>query len=370
MASRKKKVTRVTEITEPAGDPLEGDEVPLVPPPGAQEEPTAAELAEADEAELLARFREQFGPAQCKIRVLKATPSGNAYCFSTSDDFDADRTRDIYGGGRYFLQFYVNGRPRETREIVIAEQLKPAGANGAAVPDFSAAGDKSVRDMNGFLMALLLKKADAEPSERSTVGELVEALKGLQTIAAPQKTDDGFDRFYKMFQMVREMSGDGGGGDWKSIAARELIGTAKEVASPLLQHLAAERMRAGTAGPAPRPNPGVVEQPAQVEQGGEMPITPQLIIRQGLEALKSKAMSGISVDLVIDWIMAHSNDPLYQPFLSTALAQDFEAFAAAFDPSIAQPPFETWFRSLHEGLKEAFNESLGVAGDSAGAGGH
>lgn len=336
----------------------EFDETPDGEEPGVV--PGSFDVDTPDESEALQEARQKFGPAEVKFKVYKQEGGkGSAYCFTAQDDIDETYIQENYGGGKYYVKVFVNNRYAEKHELLIAEK-KMAGNPSMMDPNLQPRLDpnnieaRMLREQMVFMQNMLLERAK-NPSQ-TPVGEMVEAAKAIASMGTAHKEDDGFDKMARMFEFFKSMSGGGGERSWQS----ELISTGKEVAAPILREIIAKQM-SGNSVPAPAPNP----QMQVVPSGGETMIPPDTAIRQGIEFLKSRAMSGMDPELAVDWIVNNATDPMYQSFISNILSQPFESMQK-LDVSLTQVPYEPWFRALYNGLKEAFSneQSTPMAGDT------
>lgn len=277
----------------------------------------------------VAGYLSQFSGVQSfRVKVYKRTQSNKfAFIFSGGTEIDEELVKSKGGPGEYELRVFVNGLRQDTVSIVIESEIGGTSAAPAlAINEISGGG----ADVNGlrrhveFLEKLVLNGGMAQ--QQSSVSELVEAVKALQGL---NQGPSPMDLLLKGVELAKEIGvGGGGSGDWKST----LIESARDVVKAV--------------------GPAMVAKTT----GGELPVTPETTIRAGIAYLKQRAMAGMPVDLVVDWIIGNANDPQYQPFLTLVFRQDFEKFIE-LDPELAQEPYLSWFRTLHSGLREAYQNA-------------
>lgn len=292
-----------------------------------------------DESEVFNELRAKFGEQEIKYKVYRASDKGLSYCFTSVGDMDEDYIQENYGGGKYIVKVLVNNRFAEKHELLIAERMKKGVSeqNPELAPriDPNNIEARLLREELAFTRNMLLERAKS--GTQSPVGEIVDAVKTMHGMNGGGNGGSNLSQFKEMFELAQMMAGmmNGGAPDWKT----ELLKTAKEVAGPVLADIARKQMAGATA-------------PQQI-QGETQMIPPDTMIKQGIEFLKSRAMSGMDPGLAVDWIVNNANDPMYAGFIQQILGQPFE-FLVKLDPALSQPPFDTWFRLLYDGLKAAF----------------
>lgn len=285
-----------------------------------------------EDSEGVADYLRQFSNEQFRVKVYKNTPRGSEYCCSGTTEIDEEFLIQ-FGGGDYELRVFVDGVRQDTVFIRIADRPMKNGGGGS---------DDFMRQQMTFMQSMLAAQKTTAPS--SPILDVIEAVKSLQGLNAGK---DPLDLVLKGMELAKNMNG-GGTGDWKS----GIVDGVKEIAKTAIPVLAAMA----------QPQQQHVQVQPQQQESPEMIQEQQL--REGIAYLKGRAMSGMDCNLVIDWVVANSNDPQYTPFIKMVLQQDFDTFIK-IDAEIAREPFLSWFRTLHSGLRDAFNEALNV-GDSGG----
>lgn len=278
-----------------------------------------------ESADGLENYLNQFGQKPIKVKVYKRGLKGMAYCFSGGTEIDED-TLSQYGGGEYELIVLVDGVKEKSIPLFIADRPNGqtiATPTVATEPQSGSVEVRMLREQLIFLQNMVINKQSAPATP---LGELVDAMKLLGNGGGKDPTE----LFLKGLEFAKE-HGSSGSGDWKSMLVDSIRDVAKTVA-PVL----AAKTNGG--------NQTMIQQ------------NPDDMIKSGLAYLKQRAISGMPVDVVVNWVMFSANDPTYQPFLKLVLSQEFEEFVK-LDAEIAQEPYLTWFRTLHAGLREAFNES-------------
>lgn len=279
----------------------------------------------------------QFKGEQFRVKVYKQGPRGMEYCFSGGTEIDEDIIQG-YGGGSYELRVFVNGVRQDTVPIIIAERPKTMLPNvsNASAPANNYDPDIAYMKRHMEFLEKMVMNGGVGNSGNSSMVELVEAVKALNGLSNGK---DPMDMMLRGIELAKELN-TGVSGDWKSA----LIDSFRDIAKSVAPVLVAK------------------SQGMDMAQNNQESVSPEATIRNGIGYLKSRVVSGLHPDLVIDWILNNSNDPQYHPFLQMVFKSDFEEFIK-IDSEIAQEPYLSWFRTLHAGLREAVNENL-IADDS------
>jgi hypothetical protein len=337
-AAARKRTTTVETVEEPdIVDELPGE---LSENPGVQE------------------YLGQFGAAgNFKVKVYKMGPRGLEYCFAGGREIDEQVIGDVWGAGEYHLQIFKRNETRPSDELIVRVGEKKGSAAPSVTPATprdespSAAQLRIMQEQNNFLRDLLLQNTGGGSQQ------LIEAVKVLKELQGNGNSGDHFaTALLKGIDIAREVSGAGANGDWKAMVVDALKDIGKVVVPAFIANTPPR-------GPGPRPaDPGEADMRRQ-----QVPEpTPEAAIKQGLDFLKKKTISGMPVELVIDWVMFNSTDEQYQPFIALVMQSDFQKFIE-IDPELAQEPYLAWFRNLHAGLRDAFNEQThGDADDDPG----
>jgi len=327
MAGKKKKVVTTEIVDEPETPTLPGDGLETELPP-----------EDVEESEALRSIIEQFGNGTVKIKVLKDSPKGPLYCFTSTDaTLDEDFIQTHYGGGTYSLRVFINEQLRKTIKLNIADRLMPIGSAPSPEPQRNSGGDSEF--LKEMILALLQNR------QQTPVGELAQAMRDLGVAGNQNQgsSEKMVEMLIKGMEIGRE-SGGGGGSDWKSVLADVL----KPAVPGLMAHFA--------GAPQPGQNPPQ-DQKALAMQSQENDRT---AIISGIQYLKKKAISGINPDLVVEWIVSNAEE--YQPLIRVVLNTEF-ATIASFDPEIGTEPFFSWFKPLYDGLRSAFEQPNPVVDD-------
>lgn len=283
-------------------------------------------------------YLQQFTDRPFTVKVYKITPTGALYCFKGSTEVDEEMIQQAFGGGSYELRVFVDGVKSDTIPVNIAERKYdvPVMPNGNGGTSADSIHMRLLQEQVAFF-----KTQAMMGNQRGTgISEIVEAVKAVNGISGNGK--DPMEYFFKAFELAKDLNNGGHGGDWKTA----LIDSAKDIAKAVA--------------------PGLLAR-TQVQNGGggtPMQVPPDEMIRQGIAYLKQQAVRGLNPQLVIEWIMSNSNDPQYEPFLKQVLSTEFEQFSE-IDPELKNEPYATWFRTVHQGIKDIYNENFDND-DSAG----
>jgi hypothetical protein len=298
--------------------------------------PEKQQQASFDESEGVKEYLQQFNDEQFRVKVYKDGPAGPEFCFSGSNEVTEELIQK-YGGGSYELRVFVDGVKQDTVHLKIAD--RPTDNNGNEKHGELELMRQQMQFMQNFV---LNGRSGNTPS--TPIVELIDAVKSLNGLNSGSQP---VDLILKGMELAKGMTSSGG--DWKT----SLIDAVKDIGKAAVPVLAT-----------------LVPQGNNVKSQGEVQEMPsqEQMLREGIAYLKGRAMAGMDCNLVVDWIVANSNDPQYTPFIKMVLQQDFDTFVK-IDAEIAQEPFLSWFRTLHSGLRDSFNE-VNNAGDSGREFGH
>lgn len=308
----------------------------------------------------LAEIDAQFPNAARKIKVARWTPTGTVHVFTTSDVFDEDFLQENYGGGRYILRVYINGVLERTIEMRVED--KPGTRSNTIDKEREKTGESTKpldRDslLETLMLRLLSNQTPAPQQSTTSVSELAEALKAVHSITGNQnqgKPADYMEGFKAGVDMAKNLTAVDSG-DWKTMAIDALKNIVPTVAGAITSARAAVP-------------PSIIPMAPLNAALKEVKITmspEEQMIYNAIQQLKGQCMARVPVDLVIDWAVANATNPDIQNIVRAAFTRGFDAFVAT-DPEIGNEPFVTWFKSLYDGLRSAFNEQSDVDDDSGG----
>src|ERR1700704_3844242 len=261
--------------------------------------------------ELLTKIKAEYPTSLVKVKAYKIVTgkSQGVFCFESEDKIEESQLQE-WGGGRYALRFYADGLLKHTVYFEVADKPQKPGTNTA--PDEVRLLREQIAWNQQMILAFLGRNTPVTPP--TPMQDIVAAWSLLNQ----NKPANGFDTMSTLFVKGLELGMDhNGGGDWKG----ELIRTVKDIA------------------------PAIINAATPAKNGDSMPqiaINPDLLIKQGLDFMKTKVVSGLPVGLALDWIVANSNDPQYQQFMKLALGKSWEDLCK-IDPELNNEPFKTWF---------------------------
>jgi hypothetical protein len=348
---------------------------------------TTEEINEAENENKLPEFPSQIpdedplsafdGYSNISIKVYRWTNTGTVFVFKTDTPFDEAFLQEHYGAGRYLVKIWRDG-VKHREDVEMRVEGAPTGTPTQAKttsPDSKTAHELGNDVPQSFMQTLLLRLVGANggaiPQERTPVGELVEAVKGVVSLTgngsngnAAKDFSEGFKAGIEMAKSAQGIMSPGNDEDWKTTAFRMLKETVPGVVAAI-SSARAPVTNTGVQHPATvLPNPGL-PLPTQMSEQEQM----DAIIKKGIAKLKPLCMMGVSPDSIIDLIAAQVGNVEYQQIIHTAFAIEFDAFAK-IDPEIANEPYATWFRSLYNGLRSAFRQPDDMDDDTGGDSGN
>jgi hypothetical protein len=253
--------------------------------------PAQTEVFDAEtmrEAEAMAGLNAASGGDLFKaIDELRIAGAGSAICVtyrhSPADkkgycgppiavsEFSLEKMRTLYGPGRYMVQikgpkgFLPGGGPVEIAEGV--ETPKAAGGTDiAALLEMMDRRDREAKTANSeklsrltelgipaltTLLAAFIARPQGtdvaalvtalKPAPGPTLADITATMNNLQTLTGGNKTADPLDQLIRVAEAVKNLAGEGGGGEGKSTwvdVLRDLVREAVPAVKPMLENLA------------------------------------------------------------------------------------------------------------------------------------
>ena len=288
-----------------------------------------------------------LGPGDIKIKISKWGPKGAAYCFSTDGEIDEDFIQAQFGGGKYTGKIFVDGMFRKAFNLTIADRVASA-ANPAG-----GLGDMQLRMMQqqiDFLKDMLLRGSQ----EKEPINSIADAMLKMSQLQQQSAQPLPMETLMKCIELGRTLNGEGS--DWKGT----LLEVVKE-SMPAIQGILSTR-----GGPAAAPRaalPAETTQPTQQQNGGPTVEQLQAQLKGGIDFLKRKCLAGSDAGLYIDWIVDNREATPYAQLIHSVVSQPFSSFVQ-IDPEIAKPPYETFFATLYNGIREVFSQPDNVDVDT------
>lgn len=337
MAGKKRKTTTTVEEIVPENI-LEPEE----------QGPTELDynLEDVQTAEKLSEIVEQFPQAGITVKLYD---EDGAYCMQILDPthIDEEIIRKRCGHGNFKLRIYVGGKYRQYIPLPI-RQIQPDasvnsspgsrnGDNGYSHSDFL---ERQAQRTHELLLAALTNHGSGGPS----LTDITTALSNIDNLRGKQES--ALEMVLKGIELAKSMNGDT---DWKS----DLVQMGREVLPKISDGvMSVMGNRNGQA--------QAIGNSTETSSPPEVVITPEAI-KMGIGYLKKKCLSGVPVDLIIDWVTTNADE--YQGLIHVILNQDFAEFAK-FDMEIGSEPFLSWFRQLFDGLRSAFSSTDSVDNDT------
>lgn len=268
-------------------------------------------------------------------KIYKLNGGSRSFCMLTTEPVDEVFIQTQYPNGGKFVVLEFN----QMNQLLNQNHYEIEPKTMAIVPNGNGGNgtnDIQIRmlfeELNFTRQMLMTQLQNNKGNGGSSITELVGALAGLHQLAPGGK--DPVDLIIKGMELGSKNSG---GTDWKT----ELLSTIKEVAPSAIQAVAMSNRQ-----------PNGMEQPM-------LAASPDAVLKQGLNWIKSKIVSGMSTDLAVEWLIMNANDPQYHQLLSTAIQGTVDNFIAV-DTDIANEPYRTWFTTAIQQIKEWYAEQQQV----------
>lgn len=258
-------------------------------------------------------------------KVYKINVGSRSFCYQTTEPVDEVSIQGQYPAGGKFVVISYNAMNDVINTVHIDIEPKPLTSNGnGASEDIRT---RMLLEELAFTRNMMLQMINGVFSNKTqaTATPLGELAQAMQVVHGMSPQTNSADLILKGMELG--MKANGSGGDWKTA----LVDTAKEIAPVVVQAFSAAK---------------------QVQQGQTQMIAlpPAMMLKQGLDWLKPRIISGMEPDLAVNWVITNANDPMCQQLLTHA-AQGLDAFITA-DPEIANEPFKTWFTTAIQQLKD------------------
>jgi len=277
-----------------------------------------------------------LGPGDIKIKISKWGPKGAAYCFSTDGEIDEDFIQQQFGGGKYTGKIFVDGMFRKAFTLTIADRVASAVAPAGGLSDMQL---RMMQQQIDFMKDMLLRGSQ----EKEPINAIADAMLKMSQLQQQNAQPLPMETLMKCIELGRTLNGESS--DWKGT----LLEVVKE-SMPAIQGILSAR------GPAaPRQTPAALPADTKSEpQGGVTVEQLQAQLKSGIDFLKRKCLAGSDAGLYIDWIVDNREAVPYAQLIHSIVGQPFSSFVQ-IDPEIAKPPYETFFTTLYNGIREIFS---------------
>lgn len=261
-------------------------------------------------------------------KVYKLNAGSKSFCFQSTEPVDEVMIQAQYPSGGKFIVLEYNSmnQPLNTSHIEIEPKQLSVVANGNS-DDIRT---RMLMEELAFTRNMMLQMINGVFSGKSQVSAtpLGEIAQVMQVMNEMSPKTSPVDLIIKGMELGSKATG---GTDWKA----ELVSAAKDVIPAVVSTM------------------GAVRQTQQVQQT-MIAQTPAALIKQGIEWLKPKIISGMSPDLAVGWVIQNANDPLCQQLLTHAIQGDVNTFIQ-IDSEISNEPYQSWFTTAIQMLKDEFN---------------
>ena len=257
-------------------------------------------------------------------KVYKLNGGGKSFCFQTTEPVDEVTIQAQYPTGGKFVALGYN----TLNQIIHTEHIdiEPKPITAIATNGGDTRSQMLMEELafsRQMMMQMIQGLFQSKGQQAATpLGELAQAMQVVNDMSAKSNPSDLI-----LKGMELGMKANGGAPDWKA----QLVETAKEIVPVVF----------------------AARQPQQV-QHTMIQTAPSALIKQGIDWLKPKILSGMTVDLAVGWVIQNANDPLNQQLITNAIKGDINTFIE-FDAEIANEPYRTWFTNAIQLLKDEWN---------------
>jgi hypothetical protein len=337
----------------------------------AETVPTEDDLQREEEIQ---NFVESFGGDVCRVSVYRLNKAGKlAYVGSLSPGAVTEALiQETYGEGEYNIRLLdEHGKFLRRRSIVIEGPRREPAPGPGPNSDGNRVQIEMLQQQMLRQHEMLLAMIQKGNNSGSSATELASALVQLRSLVKPteSKPTDSLESIRSAIELLNEgikLAGKaprgGGEGESKLETWRGILEAVPGIVSAVTTLRSGQTTGLQPAGAppqgAPQPDPRIGEQPSPEQLA---------FMRQTLAYLKSKALAGKQVDLVIDWIADNLDEPPWLALTQQILAMPF-AQLGSIDPDTQVEPLRNWFYQLYEGLKQVVEERTAQASSqNAGA---
>lgn len=284
----------------------------------------------------------QYGGSDIQFRVQRITPKGLEFLYSGAERIDPLWLQSRFPEGGEFEVTIIapNGSSRKVRSL-IGRTLPNPGIPG--VPGF---------DVTKALFDRLDRMEQRQAVPAGSLLEQAQAMKILFDMRPQGGATEGLAQIVDAFKLGMSLKDEATG---KSPGWMELIGDLAKQVLPVV-------MSARGIGSPVTTSPVNITPAAQVSEGALKQWENQ--IHEGIAFLKEKALNGSDPLLYVHVIADNAKN--YVPIIRAALDKQFDDFAA-IDPEIAQPQYQPFFRTIFDGLRQAFGPDDSMATDIGGS---
>lgn len=350
----KRVTTKVTEET------VEGAQDPVAIP--IDVDPAAITQEESEFTD----FIESLGPSTNLVKIHKIIDGNRQYCGRAQPGVLATEGEEFilkrWGGGRYYLMSFLNGRfvqgGSKTIEIYEMPKAEQAILQGSMSNPESVLLREEIQRQHEIVLKLLEGQKQTQQTAPS-ITDLIGALASMKSLV-PQPLDitkmlPGLVDFIKL---AKETAGGGPDGSGWAGTIQSAIG----MLPTILRGVSA--MKASGGGPVPE-SPGPEETALNSEQAEKK------LLSEAIATLKAEAISGMDPGLVVDWISNHMEQPNYRNMAVILLNRQFETLFQV-DKDLEKEPLRSWFLRVYTELRKVFiddnpnSESNAAAGSVGG----
>jgi hypothetical protein len=292
---------------------------------------------------------------KCTVYRIMPNQGEKEYCFAfTPAELPIlDRLRDEYGGGKFEIFIYKNGKIFKRPVLNVAKPpAKPAPVTVAPNSDMNAVVNalmESQRQQAEQMREFMQRGQSAQPAPNmlEMMGTMMGVMSQMKSFIAPANPSGGIDDFIKMLNVTRDLVGEGGG---EKSMAESLLGLAKEFGPPLLA-------MSGQLANAPRPAINHAPQYTPVQSNPVAPMIqnqpqpqPQqegtnvnLMLKAQIGMLVNRAAAGADPSLYGELVADQVNESTLREFIARPDALEF---LAQYNSAVLN--HREWFTALRD----------------------
>jgi hypothetical protein len=333
-----KKTTKETVITETDSKPEEMDSPVQV---------IAPSMEELDFSEYL----ESLGPTTNLIKIHKYIDGTRKYCGRVEPSVMKVEGEEYllrhWGGGKYYLMAFFNGRYVQdgSRLIEVFEIPEEKKVQIAALDSVSQSAFLQAEIQRQHEMVLRLLEGQKAPAPQGpNLTDIVAALGTMKNLVPqPPGLESVLPGLVGLMKFAKEAVSDSSS---KESSFGSIVESALKAIPMIFGGL--QNMK-GNGAPAAVPDQNVLS-PEQAEKQ---------LLTQAVQRLKQEAVSGLDPELVVGWISSHQEDVGYRNMAVILLNRQFETLFQV-DSDLEKEPLRSWFKKVYDELRKVF-----IDGDSS-----
>jgi len=341
-----KKTTKETVITETDSKPEEMDSPVQV---------IAPSMEELDFSEYL----ESLGPTTNLIKIHKYIDGTRKYCGRVEPSVIKVEGEEYllrhWGGGKYYLMAFFNGRYVQdgSRLIEVFEIPEEKKASNVGLDFVSQSAFLQAEIQRQHEMVLRLLEGQKTPAPQGpTLTDIVAALGHMKNLVpAPPGFDSVLPGLVNLMKFAKEAVSD-------SSPKESSFGSIVEGALKAIPLIFGGLQNMKTNGG----QPAVTDQNVLTQEQGE-----KQLLTHAIQRLKQEAVAGLDPELVVGWISSHQEDAGYRNMAVILLNRQFETLFQV-DSDLEKEPLRSWFKKVYDELRKVFIDDSDQESDATAGG--